>query len=124
MPRTNLFFRNDTMFGVCQAIGEDFGFHPNYLRLILAGAFYFAPLGVTATYLALGVLVAARHAGCCPTISAPRCRRWRPPRPSSKPPANPPPNPSASPPDQTLSRIGRGDLCPKLARFLTCLTKR
>ena len=77
MPRTNLFFRNDTMFGVCQAIGEDFGVHPNYLRLILAGAFYFAPLGVIATYLALGVLVAASRwmlpdeiAPATPTLAA------------------------------------------------------
>ncbi len=59
MPQANLFFRNDTIFGVCQALGEDFGFHPNLLRVALASAFYFGPLAVTATYVGLGVLVAA-----------------------------------------------------------------
>ena len=29
----NLLRRDDTFFGVCQAIGEDFGFHPIFLRI-------------------------------------------------------------------------------------------
>jgi phage shock protein C len=55
---TNLLFRNDTVLGVCEAIGQDFGFHPNWLRLTLASLFYFFPAGVIGTYLALGVVVA------------------------------------------------------------------
>jgi phage shock protein PspC (stress-responsive transcriptional regulator) len=56
--KTNLLLRNDTVLGVCEAIGEDFGFHPNWLRLALASLFYFAPVAVIGTYLGLGVVVA------------------------------------------------------------------
>lgn len=59
MQPTNLILRNDTMLGVCEAIGQDFGFHPNWLRVLFGLTFYFAPLVVTGTYLALGLLVAA-----------------------------------------------------------------
>ena len=55
---TNLILRNDTVLGVCEAIGQDFGFHPNWLRLTFALLFYFFPAGVVGTYLALGVAVA------------------------------------------------------------------
>jgi phage shock protein PspC (stress-responsive transcriptional regulator) len=55
---TNLVFRNDTVLGVCEAIGQDFGFHPNWLRLTLASLFYFFPMGVIGTYLGLGIVVA------------------------------------------------------------------
>ena len=55
---TNLLLRNDTVLGVCEAIGQDFGFHPNWLRLTLASLFYFFPLAVIGTYLGLGVIVA------------------------------------------------------------------
>ena len=54
----NLLFRNDTILGVCEAIGQDFGFHPNWLRVALALAFYFNPVAVIGTYVALGALVA------------------------------------------------------------------
>ena len=54
----NLFLRHDTIFGVCQGLGEDFGFNPTYLRLAFAGLFYFSPLWVVGTYLALGIAVA------------------------------------------------------------------
>jgi phage shock protein C len=55
---TNLVFRNDTILGVCEAIGQDFGFHPNWLRISLASLVYFAPAAVIGGYLALGVVVA------------------------------------------------------------------
>lgn len=58
MKPANIFFRNDTMLGVCEAIGQDFGFHPNWLRLALAGGIFFAPLAVIGGYLAAGVVVA------------------------------------------------------------------
>ena len=55
---TNLLLRNDTVLGVCEAIGQDFGFHPNWLRLALASLFYFFPMAVIGTYLGLGLVVA------------------------------------------------------------------
>lgn len=58
-PSTNLLLRNDTILGVCEAIGQDFGFHPNWLRLAFACVFYFNPVAVIGVYLGLGLLVAA-----------------------------------------------------------------
>jgi len=55
---TNLVLRNDTILGVCEAIGQDFGFHANWLRVALASSFYFAPYAVIGLYLGLGVVVA------------------------------------------------------------------
>ena len=52
-------FRNDTMLGVCEGLGQDLGIHPNLLRIAFASAFYFSPVVVIATYLSLGLLVAA-----------------------------------------------------------------
>lgn len=51
--------RNDTILGICEAIGTDFGFHPNWLRIALASCLLFAPTAVIGTYLGLGVAVAA-----------------------------------------------------------------
>lgn len=56
--RQNMFMRDDTFFGVCQALGEDFRFSPTLLRLAFALGFFWNPLVVTGAYLALGVLVA------------------------------------------------------------------
>jgi phage shock protein PspC (stress-responsive transcriptional regulator) len=47
----------DSLFGICQSIGEDFGFDPFFLRVALLGALFFSPLGVIAAYVALGVTV-------------------------------------------------------------------
>lgn len=52
----NLFTRHDTFFGVCQAIGDDFGFNPNYLRVLFGVAILWNPTAVFVTYLALGVV--------------------------------------------------------------------
>ena len=52
-------FRNDTLLGVCEGLGRDLGVHPNLLRIAFASAFYFSPTIVIATYLALGLIVAA-----------------------------------------------------------------
>ena len=54
----NLLTRDDTFFGVCEAIGEDFGFHANWLRLGLAVALFFSPVAVIGGYAAAGLLVA------------------------------------------------------------------
>ena len=59
----NLFFRNDTIFGVCEAIGTDLGFNPNWLRLAFAAPIYWNPGLVVGIYLALGLVVlASRYA--------------------------------------------------------------
>ena len=57
MAQRNVFTRDDTMFGICQAIGEDFGFSPNWLRVGFAIALFFAPVSVIIAYFALGVVV-------------------------------------------------------------------
>ncbi len=54
----NLFTRDDTFFGVCEALGEDVGVHSNWLRLAFAGAFFFSPAAVVAGYFVLGLIVA------------------------------------------------------------------
>ena len=54
----NLLTRDDTFLGVCEAIGEDFGIHANWLRLGLAVALFFSPVAVIGGYFAAGILVA------------------------------------------------------------------
>ena len=54
---TNVFLRNDTIFGTCQAIGDDFGFSANWLRVPLAASLLASPWGGIAFYLGLSVLV-------------------------------------------------------------------
>jgi len=51
--------RSHTIFGVCEAIGEDFGFNPILLRVPFAASVLWSPLWAVAAYLALGVLVLA-----------------------------------------------------------------
>jgi len=51
--------QTDTLFGICQAIGEDFGFDPFYLRVALIAVLFFSPTAMLGTYVALGVTVAA-----------------------------------------------------------------
>ncbi|WP_294197430.1 PspC domain-containing protein [uncultured Sphingomonas sp.] len=47
----------DNLFGVCAALGEDFGFNPMWLRLAFAVALLFSLETVLMTYAALGVIV-------------------------------------------------------------------
>ena len=54
---SNLFSRQDTFFGICEAVGQDFGFNPLWLRLALGAAFVLQPVGVVVSYLALGLVV-------------------------------------------------------------------
>jgi phage shock protein PspC (stress-responsive transcriptional regulator) len=58
MHDQHLFLRGDTILGVCEAIGLDFGFHPNWLRVALAVGIFFAPLAVILGYVALAVPIA------------------------------------------------------------------
>jgi phage shock protein PspC (stress-responsive transcriptional regulator) len=47
----------DNLFGICAALGEDFGFDPMWLRLAFAVALLFDLEKVLMTYAALGVVV-------------------------------------------------------------------
>jgi phage shock protein C len=56
---TNLLLRNDTILGVCEAIGQDFGFNPTWLRIAFCAPVFWNPTAVAAVYLVLGLVVAA-----------------------------------------------------------------
>ena len=46
--------RAHTILGVCEAIGEDFGFNPVFLRIPLAAMVVVSPLWAIGGYFALG----------------------------------------------------------------------
>lgn len=52
-------WRHDTFLGVCQAIGQDFGFNPDWLRVVFASALLFSPTIVLGIYGALALVVLA-----------------------------------------------------------------
>ena len=54
---TPLPLRSHTILGVCEAIGEDFGFNPNYLRIPLAASVLYSPMWAAIGYFALGLVV-------------------------------------------------------------------
>ena len=80
----NLFRRRDTFFGICEAVGQDFGFNPTWLRLAFVAPLFVFPVQTFAAYFALGLIVLAsrllfpanRQAAAvvqpAPTIQAPR----------------------------------------------------
>ena len=49
--------RSHTIFGVCEAIGEDFGFNPVLLRVPFAASVLWSPMWAIGAYLALGAIV-------------------------------------------------------------------
>jgi phage shock protein PspC (stress-responsive transcriptional regulator) len=51
--------RSHTILGVCEAIAEDFGFNPIFLRVPLAAAVLWSPLMAVGAYFALGAVVLA-----------------------------------------------------------------
>ena len=51
--------RAHTILGVCEAIGEDFGFNPVLLRIPFAAGVLWSPSLTLAAYLALGAAVLA-----------------------------------------------------------------
>jgi phage shock protein C len=55
--QSNLFTREDTMFGVCEGLGEDLGVSPLWLRLALTGFLFLNPVAAIGTYLAAGAIV-------------------------------------------------------------------
>ena len=50
--------RGDTFLGVCEAIGQDLGFNPNWLRIPFAALILWNPVAIVAAYLGLGCVVA------------------------------------------------------------------
>ena len=72
-PEPNVFWgRDDTAFGICAAIGEDFGFNPMILRIAFAGFLFFNPMAAVGSYLALGIVVlASRLIAPNPRVAAP-----------------------------------------------------
>ncbi len=50
--------RSDTLLGVCQALGDDLGFNPIFLRIGLALPLIPAPVAVLSVYASLAVIVA------------------------------------------------------------------
>ena len=55
---TALPLRNDTLLGVCEALGQDFGVNPTWFRLAFIPPLFFVPLQTIAAYFAVGALVA------------------------------------------------------------------
>ncbi len=63
--------RPHTILGVCEALGDDFGFNPLYLRIAFAAGLFFSATYVIGAYLALGAIIAVS--------------RWIAPMPSEQP---------------------------------------
>lgn len=53
----SLLMRHDTLLGICEALGEDFGFNPLYLRITFSVLILLSPVAVISTYLGAGVVV-------------------------------------------------------------------
>jgi phage shock protein C len=58
LDQHNLFTRSDTIFGVCEGLGEDLRIPANLLRLSLAFLLFLNPPAAIATYIGAGLLVA------------------------------------------------------------------
>ena len=57
--KPNMLTRNDTMLGICQSLGDDFGFNPDFLRVAIGIALIWQPVLTIAVYLAVGIVVMA-----------------------------------------------------------------
>ena len=55
--QSSLFARDDTFFGVCEALGQDFRINANVLRVAFALGFFFSPVAAVGLYLALGTVI-------------------------------------------------------------------
>ncbi len=55
--RNSLLARSDTMFGICQALGEDLGISPNWFRVAVAALVIFNIQAAIAIYAGMGLLV-------------------------------------------------------------------
>jgi phage shock protein C len=56
---TALPLRTHTLLGVCEAVGEDFGFNPIFLRVPFSMVVLYSPTIAIGAYLALGLIVMA-----------------------------------------------------------------
>jgi len=54
---SNPFTREDTMLGICEAIGEDFRFNPLLLRVAFGVGLFLNPFMTIGAYLAAGAVV-------------------------------------------------------------------
>jgi phage shock protein C len=57
-PQPSLPMRDDNLLGICQALGDDFGFNPLWLRIVFASVLIWNPVIVVGVYLGLGLVVA------------------------------------------------------------------
>lgn len=57
--KPNLFTRDDTFFGVCAGLGEDFGISPTILRVAFAALLFFNPPVALGAYALAGLAVLA-----------------------------------------------------------------
>lgn len=53
----SLFTRHDTICGVCEGLGEDFGIDPRYLRAGFAVLLFWSPVAALGIYLVTGLIV-------------------------------------------------------------------
>ena len=59
MQASSVLARDDTFFGVCEALGEDFRFNPLFLRIAFAGLLFWNPIAAVAAYAGAGLVVGA-----------------------------------------------------------------
>src|SRR4051812_13400256 len=59
VSKPSLFARDDTFLGICEAVGEDFGFNPLPLRIAFGVLLLWNPVAVIGAYFGLGVIVLA-----------------------------------------------------------------
>lgn len=57
--RPALPMRDHTVLGVCEGLGEDFGFNPLFLRVAFAACLIWQPVYDIGAYFALGLIVLA-----------------------------------------------------------------
>ena len=55
---TALPLRNDTILGVCEALGQEFGVNANWFRFAFIAPLFFQPMLTIAVYFAVGAIIA------------------------------------------------------------------
>ncbi len=82
MQSASLLTRDDTFFGVCQGLGEDFRINPLVLRVTVAGLLFWNPPAAIGIYAGAGVIVAVSRF----LVREPRVEA---PQPAAAPPVEP-----------------------------------
>lgn len=80
--RFSFITREDTLLGVCAALGEDFGFNPLWPRMMFAVLLLWNPVVVLSTYFGLFALIVVSH------IVFPNARRAEQPQAETAAPAH------------------------------------